>query len=111
MIGLVSQPNLPEPHMNTYNHRGMTLPDLKKVPGCFILPSAEHSQTISPPTFHSASDCSSKLANFDPVFPRSSLTNQRNSAMCGSHHYVTVGKKHIWREPERDRERQVKKEQ
>lgn len=48
MIGLVSKPNLPEPSMNTYNHRGMTVPDLKKVPGCFILPSAECSQIFFP---------------------------------------------------------------
>lgn len=95
--------------MNAHNHSGMTLPDLKKVPGCFILPSTEHSQIFLLPTFHSAPDCHSMSANFDPVFPFGSLTNQRNSAMCRSRHYAIVGKRRWERARERERERQVKR--
>lgn len=104
MIGLVSQPSLSEPHMIAHNNRGTTLPDLKKVPVRFILPSAGYGQTFFPQTFHCAPVCHSMSVNFDPVFPFGSFANQQNSAMCRSRHYAIVGMRHWKRAREGKRE-------
>lgn len=44
------------------------------------------------------------LANFDPLFPCGSLTNQWNSVMCRSRHYGGVSNRH-WKRASRERGR------